>query len=69
MRDINRLYDFYNKLREIHKKVPDWRFGQFILNFMSWYYNRYHIDIFYVEETEILSAIEEFINEILEDKY
>ena len=29
MRDPNRLDDFYEKLKKIHKeKVPDWRFGQ-----------------------------------------
>ena len=63
MRDINRLYNFYDKLRENHKKLPDWRFGQFILNFISWYYTKYHTDIFYIEDTKMLLAIEEFVNE------
>ena len=62
MRDINRLYNFYDKLRENHKKLPDWRFGQFILNFISWYYTKYHTDIFYIEDTEMLLAIEEFVD-------
>lgn len=38
IRDPNRLYDFYGKLREMHKQLPDWRFGQFIMNFIDWYY-------------------------------
>lgn len=63
MRDINRLYKFYDKLRENHKKLYDWRFGQFILNFISWYYTKYHTDIFYIEDTKMILAIEEFVNE------
>ena len=62
MRDINRLYKFYDGLRENHKKLYDWRFGQFILNFISWYYTKYHTDIFYIEDTEMLLAIEEFVD-------
>lgn len=64
MRDANRLYNFYNKIRENHMKLPDWRFGQFILNFISWYYNKYKTDIFYIEDDDILLTIEDFINEI-----
>lgn len=64
MRDINRLDNFYNELKEIHKKVPDWRFGQFIMNFMSWYYTKYKRDCFYIEEDKMIKYIEKFINEV-----
>lgn len=64
MRNINRLDDFYKKLSNIHKNVPDWRFGQFILNFISWYYNKYKRDIFYIEEDKMLKLFEEFIEEM-----
>jgi len=64
MRDINRLDDFYNALKEVHKQLPDWRFGQFIMNFISWYYQKYKKDIFYVEENEMITLFDEFINEI-----
>ena len=57
MRDPNRLDDFYEKLKKIHKeKVPDWRFGQLISNFESWYGK----DIFYLEESQFISKLNEF---------
>ena len=57
MRDPNRLGDFYENLKRIHKeKVPDWRFGQLISNFQSWYGN----DIFYLEENQFMSKLNEF---------
>lgn len=47
MRDPNRLDNFYENFKKIHKEnVPDWRFGQLISNFVSWYGK----DIFYLEE-------------------
>lgn len=64
MRDINRLDNFYDKFKEFHKNVPDWRFGQFIMNFMSWYYNKYKRDCFYIEDNKILNYIEEFIDKV-----
>ena len=64
MRDANRLYNFYNKNRENHMKLPDWRFGQFILNFISWYYNKYKMDIFYIEDDDMLKYIKEFVDEV-----
>lgn len=64
MRDINRLDNFYNELKRIHTYVSDWRFGQFIMNFMSWYYTKYKRDCFYIEEDEMIKYIEEFIDEV-----
>lgn len=59
MRNPNRLYGFYDKLREIHmKQVPDWRFGQFISNIFQ------DRDIFYLEENEMIEIIEEYFCEI-----
>ena len=61
MRDPNRLDDFYEKLKKIHKeKVPDWRFGQLILNFQSWYGK----DIFYLEESQFMNKLNEFFDRI-----
>ena len=61
MRDPNRLDIFYERLTEIHKTYfPDWRFGQFIINFYSWYYNEYRRDVFYVEDEFILDDIKKF---------
>lgn len=61
MRDPNRLDNFYENLKKIHKeKVTDWRFGQLISNFQSWYGN----DIFYLEENQFMSKLNEFFEEI-----
>ena len=65
MRDINRLDNFYNELKEIHKKLPDWRFTQLTMNFMGWYYQKYNRDCFYVEDNQVLKYFKEYINELI----
>ena len=58
MRDPNRLYDFYDELRKLHMiYVPDWRFGQMIMNVFC------TTDIFYLEEDEILQKVKEYFKE------
>lgn len=65
MRDANRLDNIYNNLKELHKyTVPDWRFGQLMLNFMGWYYNKYKKDIFYIEDDKIVKVFREFIDDM-----
>lgn len=57
MRDANRLDDFYDKIKEIHKKeFPDWRFGQFIINFCG-----YYGDPFYLEEDKFIEKLENYV--------
>lgn len=64
MRNPNRLNNLYDELKNIHKTyLPDWRFGQFMINFINWYYNKYKNDIFYIEDNKILTYIKEYINE------
>ncbi len=61
MRDPNRLDEFYDKLKELHKKYyPDWRFGQFCSNFFGWLYQEKKIDLFYPEEDAMIKYIEEY---------
>lgn len=61
MRDPNRLDNFYENLKKFHKEnVPDWRFGQLISNFQSWYGN----DVFYLEENQFMSKLNEFFDGI-----
>ncbi len=64
MRDINRLDNLYNELKEMHKQLSDWRFCQLMMNFMGWYYQKYKIDCFYLEDDKILKVFREFIDEI-----
>lgn len=68
MRDPNRLYQLYEELMEEHLKIPDLRFGQFIMNFQSWFYQKYKRDVFYIEDYNIISYIKEFVNEIKGEK-
>ena len=53
MRDKNRLYGFYGQLCDIHREnFPDWRFGQFIFNFIEWFRLQTGRDIFYLEDDD-----------------
>jgi len=61
MRDPNRLYTFYDKVRDIHmKEFPDWRFGQLMVNFIGYMATQYGIDAFYLEEDKFFKYFEEF---------
>lgn len=61
MRDPNRLNDLYEYLKEIHQKnFPDWRFFQFMVNFIQWYGR----DPFYLEDDKIKEKIEHFVKAI-----
>lgn len=66
MRDVNRLYGFYNELMKIHmENFPDWRFGQLINNLERWLQvNKKIDDIFYIEENAMLRYINEFVENI-----
>lgn len=55
MRYPNRLDDFYNELKRIHKKsFPDMRFGQLMSNFFGWLYSEKKRDCFFPEEDEMI---------------
>ncbi len=65
MRDPKRLDTIYHFINGIHKaEFPDWRVGQFWMNFLSWYGAKHRTDVFYLEDTKILEAIDDFIQEI-----
>lgn len=61
MRDVNRLYDFYEELRNIHMtNFPDWRFGQWCSNFFGWLMSEKKIDLFFPEEDEMIKYAQEY---------
>ena len=61
MRDPNRLDNFYDTVKQIHKTTfPDWRFGQLMYNFFSWLYSEKKIDLFFPEEDKMLEYFKEF---------
>ena len=58
MRDPKRIDKFCNQLADIWKKVPDWRFGQLMYNFIC-----ETGDPFYWEEDECLEKLRKFAGE------
>lgn len=67
MRDPNRLYKFYDELRDIHMTYfPDWRFGQLINNVLGWWTAKCKRDIFFPEEYEMIEIFKEYIEEFVE---
>lgn len=61
MRDPNRIDRFCDELKAIWHQVPDWRFGQLIVNIIN---KHNKIDPFYVEDTEFFKFMHEYLNEI-----
>ena len=61
MRNPNRTYEFCNEFAKIwSERLPDWRFGQLMGNFMSWCINTKKRDPFFPEETEMIELFKEF---------
>lgn len=59
MRDPERLEEFYAQMKKVHKKnFPDWRFGQFMVNFLGWLGQRR--DAFFPEEDEMVVYLKQF---------
>ena len=64
MRNPDRLDNFYDEMKELHKKhYCDYRFGQLMSNFFSWLYNTYKVDLFFPEEDKMLNWFYEFCGE------
>ena len=60
MRRIDRIDPFLKELGDIWKtKCPDWRFGQFMMNFLGWVANKYK-DPFFPEEAEMTKFLREY---------
>ena len=63
MRNPNRLYDFYDEMRDIHmKSFPDWRFGQLMSNFFGWLMSEKKKDLFFPEEEDMIEYFREYAN-------
>ena len=57
MRNPNRIPEFCNKLSDIWSKIPDWRFGQLMINLFNTIG-----DPFYLEDDKLIQKIEEIVN-------
>ena len=65
MRDPNRLDALYDKIKEVHKReFPDWRMGQFMLNFMAWYCAKTRTDMFYIEDDKFANILEDYVKKL-----
>lgn len=57
MRKQDRLDKFYDELKQLHKSyVPDWRFFQMMINFISSYG-----DPFFLEEDESIEELKKYL--------
>ena len=69
MRNPERISPLWDKLFEAFKKAhsiyPDWRFGQFMVNFLGWYGR----DPFFPEDDEWLNIIDQYIAKAGAGKY
>ena len=62
MRDPERLSNFYSTLHDIHRRsFCDWRFGQFMMNFLGWVQAN-KCDPFFPEEDRMLEYLKEYAN-------
>lgn len=59
MRDIKRIKPFLEEIEKLWEKVPDWRFGQLIMNVLG----TCKKDPFFYEEDEMLELWKEFFKE------
>lgn len=70
MRKAERLDYVYDEMCRLHKKyMSDWRFQQFILNYLSWYVTKYGNDGFYIEDEKIIKFIKEFIKDSVGENF
>jgi hypothetical protein len=59
MRKVERIPTFLNELQKYWEKVPDWRFGQLMVNVLG----TCERDPFFYEEKEMLEVFEKFFKE------
>ena len=63
MRDPNRIDKFCDELKTIWHKVPDWRFGQFMVNMDQIIHIHYDKDMFYIEDDDMLEIMKDYFKE------
>lgn len=64
IRDPARIDRFTAELSRIWKTYyPDWRFGQFMSNFLGFVQSKKNRDIFFPEESEMLTYLREYCGE------
>lgn len=61
MRDPKRIDDFCNRLKVVWKQVPDWRFGQLMMNALG-AMQAGGRDPFFPEEDEMIKFLENYVS-------
>ena len=61
-RDIGRIQPFCKRLAAAWAKLPDWRFGQMMVNLLREYEAEHGRDFFFLEEDEMIEVIEAYCN-------
>ena len=65
MRNEGRIKPFCDQLAEVWKRTfPDWRFGQFMCNFLGWVQGIKNKDPFFPEENEMIEYLHEYEKEL-----
>lgn len=59
MRDPKRIDEFCEELKKIWHQVPDWRFGQLIVNALGEIQTKEKRDVFFVEDDKMLEELKE----------
>ena len=67
-RDPKRIEVFITKLKEHWLCVPDWRFGQLMINFFGYVANRTKQDIFFIEEEEMTTLLDEYFESLFKSQ-
>lgn len=62
MRDPNRIDGYCDRMKAIWGKVPDWRFGQMMMNIMCDYLSETSRDVFYLEDEELFAWMEKYMD-------
>jgi len=68
MRDPKRIKPFCDKLATLWQRVPDWRFGQLMLNLFQAFESDTGRDIFFPEDKELLEFFGKYFNEEIDPK-
>lgn len=64
MRDAERIPVLLGKLLKLWKRVPDWRFGQFMCNFMNYLYYGNIADPFLIEDKRFFALLEAYVDDV-----
>lgn len=59
MRDPKRIDEFCEELKKMWHQVPDWRFGQLIINSLGEIQAKEKRDIFFIEDDKMLEDLKE----------